>query len=79
MLHGGDEVLSYDIDAGILENTTNALKELSFPVYSSFGNHDYFPNNQFPPQNNLLYNDTWDRWSEWVGDITQGDTFRKGR
>ncbi|XP_060573306.1 acid sphingomyelinase-like phosphodiesterase 3a [Ruditapes philippinarum] len=80
VLHGKNEDLSYDINAGILENVTEVIKTTlpGVPVYATFGNHDYFPNNQFPPNNNLLYNDTLNRWKSWLDDPSQHDNFRKG-
>ncbi|WAR21164.1 ASM3B-like protein [Mya arenaria] len=78
VLHTGNENLNYTINADILDNVTEIIDNVmgSVPVFATFGNHDYYPNNQFPPTNNLLYNDTWDRsilhkedgpWSEDCG------------
>lgn len=80
VFHGKDEDLSYMINANILENTTDILRDVlpHVPVYATFGNHDYFPNNQFPPNNNLLYNDTLKRWRQWINDPSQDENFRKG-
>ena len=80
VLHTSDDNLNYTINAGILTNVTDRLKQ-GFPgktVYASFGNHDYWPNDQFPPENNLLYNDTWARWQQWINDDTQKSNFLKG-
>lgn len=77
-MHTSDENLSYDHNSVTLSNVTDVLKTLGIPVYASFGNHEYYPTNQFPPENNQLYNDTWERWAMWVNDETQGDNFRKG-
>ena len=81
VLHGKDKDLSYSINAGILDNVTDAIKTAlpNVPVYATFGNHDYFPSDQFPPNNNQLYNDTLNRWRSWLDDPTQHDNFRKGR
>ncbi|XP_060573305.1 acid sphingomyelinase-like phosphodiesterase 3a [Ruditapes philippinarum] len=80
VLHAKNEDLSYDIYAGILDNVTDVIKTTlpNVHVYATFGNHDYFPYNQFPPYNNLLYNDTLDRWGSWLNDLSQQDNFRKG-
>ncbi|XP_052771999.1 acid sphingomyelinase-like phosphodiesterase 3b [Mya arenaria] len=80
VLHTGNENLNYTINADILDNVTEIIDNVmgSVPVFATFGNHDYYPNNQFPPTNNLLYNDTWDRWGAWIGDVTQEGNFRKG-
>ncbi|XP_045189493.2 acid sphingomyelinase-like phosphodiesterase 3a isoform X2 [Mercenaria mercenaria] len=81
VLHGKDKDLSYTINAGILDNVTDVIQTTlpGVPVYATFGNHDYWPNNQFPPHNNLLYNETLDnRWRQWLNDSSQDDNFRKG-
>ncbi|KAL4233327.1 Acid sphingomyelinase-like phosphodiesterase 3a [Mactra antiquata] len=80
ILHGKDADLSYEMNAVMLQNTTDVLRNVlpNVPVYATYGNHDYWPNNQFPPHNNLLYNDTWIRWEDWVNDPSQEDNFRKG-
>lgn len=80
VLHAKDEDLNYTINAGILDDTTAVLKAAlpGVPVYATFGNHDYWPNNQFPPTNNALYNDTLKRWKEWIADSSQSENFRKG-
>ena len=63
----------------MLGNITNLLKDVfpDVPVYATFGNHDYFPHNQFPATGNLLYNRTFDKWRSWIGDESS-DTFLKG-
>ncbi|KAL4233328.1 Acid sphingomyelinase-like phosphodiesterase 3b [Mactra antiquata] len=80
ILHSKDEDLSYEINAVILQNTTDVLRDKlpNVPVYATYGNHDYWPSNQFPPRNNLLYNETWIRWKDWINDPSQEDNFRKG-
>lgn len=80
VLHGTDEDLNYTLNAEVLDNITDILHRTlpGVPVYASFGNHDYWPNNQFPPENNRLYNDTLDRWRDWINDPSQHDNFRKG-
>ena len=80
VLHGKDEDLSYQTNSDILDNVTEALAD-AFPgkhVYATFGNHDYYPSNQFPPHNNELYNDTLLRWNNWIMDPSQNSNFRKG-
>lgn len=80
VLHGKDQDLNYTVNSDILDVTTNILKTTlpGVPVYASFGNHDYYPTDQFPPINNALYNDTLERWRSWINDSTQDANFRKG-
>ncbi|KAH3787773.1 acid sphingomyelinase-like phosphodiesterase 3b [Dreissena polymorpha] len=80
IVHASDKELNYEINAEVLTNITDLLKSVlpGVKVYASFGNHDYWPNNQFPPANNRLYNDTLDRWESWINDSSQHNNFRKG-
>jgi sphingomyelin phosphodiesterase acid-like 3 len=81
MLHTGDENLSLDNNVQILQNLTTQLKQ-TFPtmdVYATYGNHDYYPNGQYPPHNNEIYNRTLDHWRAWINDSTQESTFLKGQ
>ncbi|KAH3787782.1 acid sphingomyelinase-like phosphodiesterase 3b [Dreissena polymorpha] len=80
VLHASDSDLNYDVNAAIHKNTTDLIKSVlpGVHVYASFGNHDYWPNNQFPPANNRLYNDTLERWGPWINDSSQDNYFRKG-
>ncbi|KAK7486174.1 hypothetical protein BaRGS_00022497, partial [Batillaria attramentaria] len=78
--HIKDEHLSVSINMDVLQNITTALTN-AFPsklVYATFGNHDYYPNNQFPASNNVIYNITADMWKDWIGDEQQMNNFRKG-
>ena len=47
-------------------------------VYATFGNHDYYPSNMFPPHGNGIYNDTYVIWEEWINETSQVDNFLKG-
>lgn len=47
-------------------------------MYATYGNHDYYPHDQFPPHNNELYNRTLEQWKSWINDVQQEDNFRKG-
>lgn len=76
--HIKDEHLSYDLNAMVLQNLTDILSTLNIPIYPTLGNHDYWPTDQFPADNNKLYNATWDRWKEWIGDTLQEVGFKKG-
>ena len=80
VLHGKDADLSYQTNSDILDNVTQAMSKAfpGKPVYATFGNHDYYPTDQFPPHNNELYNDTLFRWSNWIMEPTQNSNFRKG-
>ena len=80
VLHGKDADLSYQTNSDILDNVTQAMSKAfpGKPVYATFGNHDYYPTDQFPPHNNELYNDTLLRWSNWIMEPTEKSNFRKG-
>ncbi|KAL8577172.1 hypothetical protein ACOMHN_063431 [Nucella lapillus] len=78
--HIKDDDLSLDNNMDILKNLTTALRD-AFPdktVYASYGNHDYYPSNQFPHLNNLIYNLTALMWQLWIEEPAQMDNFRKG-
>ncbi|XP_076438432.1 LOW QUALITY PROTEIN: acid sphingomyelinase-like phosphodiesterase 3b [Babylonia areolata] len=83
--HISDDHLSVDQNLDILQNITRLL-QTAFPdktVYASYGNHDYYPANQFPDLDvdsldSLIYNRTAEMWKDWIGDSAQLDTFRLG-
>lgn len=78
--HIKDANLSVDINMDILQNITVALTN-AFPnktVYATFGNHDYWPSDQFPNVTNDIYNRTAQMWSHWIEEPEQLDNFRKG-
>ncbi|XP_062567055.1 acid sphingomyelinase-like phosphodiesterase 3b [Saccostrea cucullata] len=80
ILHTGDEHLSIDNNIEMLTNLTNNLQQ-TFPtmdVYATYGNHDYYPNGQYPPHNNEIYNRTLEHWRSWINDSTQEELFLKG-
>ncbi|KAL3864256.1 hypothetical protein ACJMK2_005957 [Sinanodonta woodiana] len=80
VLHGKDEDLSITINSDILKNLTDLLKT-AFPqktVFSAYGNHDYWPTDQFPDGNNELYNRTLVEWGSWINNTNQEINFLKG-
>ncbi|KAJ8316809.1 hypothetical protein KUTeg_004713 [Tegillarca granosa] len=79
-LHTGDDNVDFEIHDAILGNITQLLKENfpEVPVYATFGNHDYYPHNQFPPHGNELYNRTYIKWKTWINDSSQMEYFLKG-
>lgn len=80
VLHTPDENLSINENIDILTNLTGQLQK-TFPtmdVYATYGNHDYFPSNQYPPHNNEIYNRTLEHWRTWINDSTQETNFLKG-
>lgn len=80
VLHVGDDKVNIDIHDQILGNLTQLLRTHfpTVPVYATYGNHDYYPHDQFPPHNNELYNRTLEQWKSWINDVQQEDNFRKG-
>ena len=80
MAHISDDNLSVTIDMDILQNITTALMH-AFPtkkVYATLGNHDYYPTNQLPSFNNIIYNRTAEMWKSWIEEPEQLANFRKG-
>lgn len=80
-MHVGNDKVDLDVHDQILGNLTDLLRSFfpSVPVYATYGNHDYYPHNQFPPHNNELYNRTLEQWKGWINDTRQEDNFRKGK
>lgn len=78
--HIKDNVASHDMYRDIVRNITRELKSKfnSTPVYPVFGNHDYYPAHQFPPNNNLMYNEIYEGWKDWINDDGQKTNFQKG-
>jgi hypothetical protein len=70
----------------IIANLTRALKS-AFPTttfFSAFGNHDYYPANQYPATvphdlDNFIYNSTAELWRSWIVEEEQMQNFRKGK
>ncbi|ESO98258.1 hypothetical protein LOTGIDRAFT_213890 [Lottia gigantea] len=76
--HIKDENLTLEMNIDSINNITNELKR-NFPgikVYATLGNHDYLPNNQFPPTTNEIYNQIGDMWKDWIGETAQVNQFK---
>ena len=72
--------LSPELNKELVRNVTGVMKD-NFPgikVYATFGNHDYYPSNMFPPHGNGIDNDTYVIWEEWINETSQVDNFLKG-
>ena len=72
--------LSTELNKEVVRNITHLMKQ-TFPgvkIYATFGNHDYYKKDQFPPHGNEIYNATYLIWKEWINDPTQESNFRKG-
>lgn len=87
MLWTGDSVphvaathLSTELNKEIIRNITQLMHDQfpSVPIYATFGNHDYYPRDQYPPHNNEVYNATYLLWHSWIGDVSQEHYFLKG-
>ncbi|KAL4234305.1 Acid sphingomyelinase-like phosphodiesterase 3b [Mactra antiquata] len=85
--HMSPASLSKDRNKELVRNITNLMKDNfteQVPVYATFGNHDYYPRDQYPPHGDPLYNATYDIWKSWISNsadnITdaQSKTFLKG-
>ncbi|XP_018598045.1 cyclic GMP-AMP phosphodiesterase SMPDL3A [Scleropages formosus] len=62
------EKLSTDIVVQILSNMTSTIRKY-FPelmVYPALGNHDYWPQDQFPNSTNKIYQAAADLWEPWL-------------
>ena len=73
--------LNTDLNKKLVHNITKLMKEQfpSVPIYATFGNHDYYPRDQFPPHNNDIYNSTYLIWKSWIDDVLQEQYFLKGK
>ena len=72
--------LSTEKNKELVRNITQLMKQ-QFPnvsVYATFGNHDYYPRDQYPPHNNEIYNATYDLWKSWIDEPSQDQNFLKG-
>lgn len=79
--HIEDEHLNVSLNMEIMQNLTDAL-DSGFPnktIYATFGNHDYYPSNQFPATGSEIYNRTAEMWKQWIQEEEQMNNFRKGR
>ncbi|KAJ8289248.1 hypothetical protein COCON_G00019070 [Conger conger] len=77
--HVPNEQLGEEAVLSIIGNITHLIK-LVFPdtkVYSALGNHDYHPKNQFPAEQNNIYERTAQLWQDWLEPDSQL-TFRTG-
>ncbi|KAL5022238.1 hypothetical protein ScPMuIL_001393 [Solemya velum] len=80
VLHGKDEDLNLTRNNEILTRLTSLLSDAfpDIPIYPTFGNHDYWPTDQFPAHGNTLYNLTLENWKQWINDTVQENNFLKG-
>ena len=78
--HVADSHLSTDINKELVRNITTLMKDEfpNVPIYATFGNHDYYNSNLFPPHGNDIYNATYDLWKAWINDESQTTSFLKG-
>ena len=63
-------------------NTSRLVSEVfpNVPVYVAIGNHDFYPVNDLPTQENSIYDGIADGMKQWFqGDATQESLFRKGQ
>jgi len=64
-----------------LQNVTSLINQ-SFPdvtAVMALGNHDYYPINELPGNQNVIYEAAADMWRPWFGESqTIVDTFIKG-
>ena len=78
--HVTPDHLSTEKNKELVRNITNLMKHHfpTVPIYATFGNHDYYPRDQFPPHNNEIYNATYEIWKSWIGNLSQEQYFLKG-
>ena len=75
-----NDLVSTELIKELTRNITDLLDE-TFPdmlVLPMIGNHDYYPKNQLPGENNELYDAYTDMWSHWLEEPTAIETFRRG-
>ncbi|KAJ6663536.1 hypothetical protein lerEdw1_009615 [Lerista edwardsae] len=66
--HVPDEKLSEELVLVIIRQLTTLIQQV-FPgtqVYAAMGNHDFHPKNQFPAEENTIYNVTAELWRPWL-------------
>ncbi|KAI0216605.1 Acid sphingomyelinase-like phosphodiesterase 3a [Lamellibrachia satsuma] len=64
----------------IMKNVTDLLQAM-FPgvlVLPCVGNHDYFPDDQLPPRDDVYYGGLADLWRPWLGAGDAAHTFTQG-
>uniref|UniRef100_A0A914W2T7 Calcineurin-like phosphoesterase domain-containing protein n=1 Tax=Plectus sambesii TaxID=2011161 RepID=A0A914W2T7_9BILA len=70
---------SSDVVRNIQQTTAQLIA--AFPnvskIFPVLGNHDYWPSNGFPDQQNPVYKGAFDQWKQWIGDQA-ASTFLKG-
>ncbi|XP_071455401.1 acid sphingomyelinase-like phosphodiesterase 3b [Hetaerina americana] len=77
--HVNDDYLSTEKVLMVMQNLTDLLRhtfssQFVFPV---LGNHDFYPQNQFPPRRHPTYKRVADMWRHWLP--TEAiDSFEKG-
>lgn len=79
--HVDNAHLSIALNEELVRNVTELMQN-EFPntsIYATFGNHDYYPNNMYPPHGNEIYNDTYKLWKMWINDSSQDSNFLKGK
>ncbi|XP_054854632.1 acid sphingomyelinase-like phosphodiesterase 3b [Eublepharis macularius] len=77
--HVPNEKLSEEAVLDIIKRLTDLIKHV-FPdtqVYPAMGNHDYHPKNQFPAENNKIYNSVAELWHPWLSNSSVL-TFKEG-
>lgn len=60
--------LSTDIVIQVISNMTETIREYfpTMPVYPALGNHDYWPQDQFPTSTNTIYQAVAKIWEPWL-------------
>ncbi|XP_045191532.2 acid sphingomyelinase-like phosphodiesterase 3b [Mercenaria mercenaria] len=78
--HVANPFLSTALNEELVRNVTELMQNEfpDIPIYATFGNHDYYPSNLYPPHGNEIYNETYELWKKWINDTSQDQYFLKG-
>ncbi|XP_068071540.1 cyclic GMP-AMP phosphodiesterase SMPDL3A isoform X6 [Danio rerio] len=77
--HVPKEELSTDVVINVIANMTRTIQQFfpQIPVYPALGNHDYWPQDQFPTSENAIYDAVAKLWSPWLNPAAVA-TLQKG-
>ncbi|XP_072512687.1 cyclic GMP-AMP phosphodiesterase SMPDL3A [Salminus brasiliensis] len=61
--------LSTEAVISVMSNMTHTIRQFfpQLPVYPALGNHDYWPQDQFPAKTNAIFEAVAKLWAPWLG------------
>ncbi|XP_066533196.1 acid sphingomyelinase-like phosphodiesterase 3a isoform X2 [Hoplias malabaricus] len=66
--HVPAEELSTEAVISVISNMTHTIRQFfpQVPIYPTLGNHDYWPQDQFPASANIIYQSVAKLWAPWL-------------